>query len=130
MEGLQFYGTGKRKMSIARVWLRPGGGKISVNENAFETYFTRPSLQITVQEPLKLTNTLGRYDVLVSVRGGGPSGQADAVRHGISRALLVSDPSLREVLKKNGLLTRDPRTKERKKYGQRGARARFQFSKR
>lgn len=130
MEGLQFYGTGKRKMSIARVWLRPGEGKISVNESPFDKYFTRQSLQISVQEPLKLTNTIGRYDVLVSVNGGGPTGQAEAVRHGISRALCISDPSLRDVLKKNGLLTRDSRVKERKKYGQRGARARFQFSKR
>ncbi len=130
MEGLQFYGTGKRKWSIARVWLRPGDGKISVNESPFDKYFPRQSLQITIQEPLKLTNTLGRYNVLVTVCGGGVTGQAEAIRHGISRALILSDPSLREVLKKNGLLTRDSRIKERKKYGQRGARARFQFSKR
>jgi small subunit ribosomal protein S9 len=130
MEGLQFYGTGKRKLAIARVWLRPGDGKINVNDKAFDTYFPRQSLQITIQEPLKLTNTLGRYNVLVTVCGGGVAGQAEAVRHGITKALLLSDPSLRDVLKKSGLLTRDSRVVERKKYGQKGARARFQFSKR
>lgn len=130
MEGLQFYSTGKRKLAIARVWLRPGDGKISVNDNPFDKYFPRQSLQLTVQEPLKLTNTIGRYDVLVKVTGGGSTGQAEAIRHGISRALVRSDSSLREVLKKNGLLTRDSRVKERKKYGLKGARARFQFSKR
>jgi small subunit ribosomal protein S9 len=130
MEGLQFYGTGKRKLAIARVWLRPGEGAISVNDKPFDKFFPRQSLQITIQEPLKLTNTIGRYDVLVSVVGGGPTGQAEAVRHGITKALMLSDPGLRDVLKKNGLVTRDSRVKERKKYGQRGARARFQFSKR
>jgi small subunit ribosomal protein S9 len=130
MEGLQFYGTGKRKLAVARVWLRPGSGKINVNEKGFESYFTRQSLQMIIQEPLKLTNTVGRYDVLATVVGGGKAGQADALRHGITKALMGSDPSLRDVLKKNGLVTRDSRIKERKKYGQRGARARFQFSKR
>jgi small subunit ribosomal protein S9 len=130
MEGLQFYGTGRRKEAVARVWLRPGEGKIQVNKNLFEDYFSRSVLQTVVQEPLKLTNTIGRYDVLVNVTGGGMSGQAEAVRHGISRALIDSDPNLRETLKKAGLLTRDSRVKERKKYGQKGARARFQFSKR
>ena len=130
MEGLQFYGTGRRKEAVARVWLRPGEGKIQINRNLFEDYFSRPVLQTVVQEPLKLTNTIGRYDVLVNVTGGGISGQAEAVRHAISRALIDSDPNLRETLKKAGLLTRDPRVKERKKYGQKGARARFQFSKR
>jgi small subunit ribosomal protein S9 len=130
MEGLQFYSTGKRKMAIARIWLRPGNGAITVNGRGYETYFPRQSAQITVQEPLKLTNTLGRYDVLATVEGGGISGQAEAMRHGIAKALCESDASLRDILKKNGLLTRDSRVKERKKYGQRGARARFQFSKR
>jgi small subunit ribosomal protein S9 len=130
MEGLQFYGTGRRKESVARVWLRPGEGKIDINRDPFEKYFSRPILQSIVQEPLKLTNTIGRYDVLVNVTGGGVTGQAEAIRHGIARALVNSDSSLREVLKKGGLLTRDARVKERKKYGQKGARARFQFSKR
>ena len=130
MEGLQFYGTGRRKEAVARVWLRPGEGKIDINRDPFEKYFGRPILQSIVQEPLKLTNTIGRYDVLINVTGGGVTGQAEAIRHGIARALINSDSSLREVLKKGGLLTRDARVKERKKYGQKGARARFQFSKR
>ncbi len=130
MEGLQYYGTGKRKMAIARVWLRPGKGAITVNDSPYDEYFKRRSLLLVVQEPLKLTSTQGRFDVLVTVNGGGPSGQADAVSHGISKALLETDAALREVLRRNGLLTRDSRIKERKKYGQRGARARFQFSKR
>jgi small subunit ribosomal protein S9 len=130
MEGLQYYGTGKRKTAIARVWLRPGKGAITVNGSSYESYFKLQSLLLVVQEPLKLTNTQGRFDVLVTITGGGPSGQAEALSHGISKALLENDAAHREVLKRNGLLTRDSRIKERKKYGQRGARARFQFSKR
>jgi small subunit ribosomal protein S9 len=131
MEGLQYYGTGKRKTSVARVWLRPGKGEMSINEERSLTdYFPRQVHQIVVQEPLRLTNTLGRYNVLVTVCGGGPTGQAEAIRHGIARALLAVDGGYRDTLKKNGFLTRDSRIKERKKYGQPGARARFQFSKR
>jgi small subunit ribosomal protein S9 len=126
----KYYATGKRKTTIARVWLRPGGGKIEVNKRAFEDYFPRETLRMTILQPLELTNTVGQFDVYVNVKGGGGSGQAGAIRHGISKALLSYNEKLRDVLKKAGFITRDPRVKERKKYGQRGARARFQYSKR
>lgn len=131
MEVQRFYGTGKRKTAIARVWLKmPGEGRIIVNKRDFENYFPRETLRLMVLQPFKLTDTLGKFDVLVNVKGGGISGQAGAIRHGISRALVAYNPDLRTILKKAGLLTRDARKKERKKYGQRGARARFQYSKR
>jgi small subunit ribosomal protein S9 len=131
MEVQRFYGTGKRKTAVARVWLKmPGEGRIIVNKRDFEDYFPRETLRLMVLQPFKLTDTLGKFDVLVNVRGGGVSGQAGAIRHGISRALVAYNSDLRPILKKAGLLTRDARKKERKKYGQRGARARFQYSKR
>jgi small subunit ribosomal protein S9 len=124
------YGTGRRKTSIARVWLRPGSGRITVNRRSFEDYFPRETLRMIIAQPLELTNTAGQLDVLVTVRGGGPSGQAGAVRHGIARALVRLDETLRQTLKKAGFITRDPRARERKKYGQPGARQKFQYSKR
>ena len=126
----RYYATGKRKTTVARVWLRPGEGKIEVNKRAVEDYFPRETLRMTIQQPFELTKTVGQFDVYVNVKGGGSSGQAGAIRHGISKALLSYNEQLRDVLKKAGLITRDPRVKERKKYGQRGARARFQYSKR
>jgi small subunit ribosomal protein S9 len=126
----QFYGTGRRKTSVARVWLRPGGGRIMVNRRPFEDYFPRETLRMIIAQPLQLTNTFGTLDATVNVGGGGPTGQAGAVRHGISRALLEFDVNLRPALKRAGLLTRDPRMRERKKYGQPGARSKFQYSKR
>lgn len=127
-----YYATGKRKTAIARVWLRPGKGNIKLNRTTnVEDYFGGgDNFRQIVERPLVLTDTLGKYDVIATVRGGGKSAQADALRHGISRALLVVDPDNRQNLKRAGLLTRDPRMKERKKYGLRSARARFQFSKR
>jgi small subunit ribosomal protein S9 len=126
----EFLGTGRRKTAIARVRLTSGSGKITVNGRAFETYFPTDTLRMVVAQPLALTNTAEKYDVRVNVTGGGPNGQAGAVRHGIARALLHVDAALRAPLKAEGLLTRDPRMKERKKYGQPGARKRFQYSKR
>ncbi|MFO1477748.1 MAG: 30S ribosomal protein S9 [Verrucomicrobiota bacterium] len=126
----EFLGTGRRKTSIARVRLSAGTGKITVNGRAFETYFPLDTLRSTVTQPLTVTNLADKYDVRVNVTGGGPNGQAGAVRHGISRALLLVDAALRPTLKAEGFLTRDPRMKERKKYGQPGARKRFQYSKR
>ena len=126
----RFYATGKRKNSIARVWMMPGNGKITVNEKSIDQYFGREVLKMIIRQPFEVTGTIDKYDVLVSVLGGGTSGQAGAIRHGISKALLTIDEESRIKLRKEGLLTRDPRTKERKKYGQKGARARFQFSKR
>jgi small subunit ribosomal protein S9 len=125
-----FYGTGRRKTSVARVWLRPGGGGITVNRRRFEDYFPRETLRMIICQPLQLTNTLGQFEATINVGGGGPTGQAGAVRHGIARALLQFDDSLRQALKRAGFLTRDPRMKERKKYGQPGARSKFQYSKR
>jgi small subunit ribosomal protein S9 len=125
-----FYGTGKRKEAVARTRIYPGSGTIEINGRAFDEYFPRATLQMIIRQPLKLTRTLDKLDIRVNVDGGGMSGQAQAVRHGISRALLEYDPDLRSVLKRAGLLTRDARIKERKKYGLRGARARFQYSKR
>ena len=130
MADTQYYGTGRRKTSIARVYLRPGEGKITVNRRDFENYFPNEALRMIINQPLRLTETTGNFDILVNVVGGGSSGQAGAVRHGITRALLEFNGDLRPALKKAGLVTRDPRKKERKKYGQKGARARFQFSKR
>jgi small subunit ribosomal protein S9 len=125
-----YYGTGRRKTSVARVWLRPGAGAIRVNRRPFEDYFPRETLRMIICQPLQLTNTLGQFDATINVGGGGPTGQAGAVRHGIARALLEFDLQLRQALKRAGLLTRDPRMKERKKYGQPGARSKFQYSKR
>jgi small subunit ribosomal protein S9 len=125
-----FYGTGRRKSAVARTRLLPGTGQILVNGRPCDEYFPRSALQGIVRQPFNLTRTLGRFDVNATLDGGGVSGQAEALRHGISRALLQADPEFRGVLKKAGLLTRDARIKERKKYGQRGARARFQYSKR
>ena len=126
-----YYGTGRRKTATARVRLIPeGSGVAVVNRRPIDEYFDRPVLVMTAMQPFDITETAGRYDLHVNVKGGGKSGQAGAVRHGIARALLRSDPELRPILKKAGLLTRDARMKERKKYGQKGARARYQFSKR
>ena len=130
MPELGFYATGRRKTAIARVWLRPGEGKITVNRKKFEDYFPTETLRNTILHPLKLTNSLEKYNLLVTVIGGGISGQAGALRHGIARVLLQSDINLRSILRKEGFLTRDPREIERKKYGQKKARKRFQFSKR
>jgi small subunit ribosomal protein S9 len=126
----EFLGTGRRKTSVARVRLAAGAGKITVNGRAFETYFPTDALRGVVTGPLFRTDMTNKFDVNVNVKGGGPTGQAGAVRHGIARALLEVDANLRPVLKAEGFLTRDPRMKERKKYGQPGARKRFQFSKR
>lgn len=126
----EFLGTGRRKTAVARVRLASGSGKITVNGRAVENYFLTETLRSVVAEPFSATETAGKFDVRVSVQGGGPSGQAGAVRHGISRALIKADANYRPNLKSEGLLTRDPRMKERKKYGQPGARKRFQFSKR
>jgi len=126
----QFYGTGRRKTSVARVWLRPGAGTILVNRRPCEDYFPRETLRMVISQPFELTSTTGQFDVRINVGGGGPSGQAGAVRHGIARALLMFDDKLRQTLKRAGCLTRDPRMKERKKYGQPGARSKFQYSKR
>ena len=129
-ESSEILGTGRRKTSVARVRLAVGAGKITVNGRAFETYFPLESLRLQASQPLTLTQMGNRYDVRVNVSGGGPSGQAGAIRHGIARALVTADPNLRPMLRADGLLTRDPRMRERKKYGQPGARKRFQFSKR
>jgi small subunit ribosomal protein S9 len=125
-----FYATGRRKEAVARVWIQPGGGKVAINTRSLEDYFGRETSRMVFRQALELTETNGALDIFVTVRGGGLSGQADAIRHGISRALTRFNPELRGSLKKAGYLTRDARKKERKKYGQRGARARFQFSKR
>ncbi len=126
----RFYGTGRRKTSVARVWIKPGNGRIAVNRRAFEDYFPRETLRMIIAQPLEITNTNGQFDVVATVSGGGPTGQAGAVRHGLARALVAFDENLRQPLKKAGLLTRDPRMRERKKYGQPGARQKFQYSKR
>ena len=124
------YATGKRKNAVARVWLKPGTGKIVVNERAVDVYFGRQTSRMVLMQPFELTQTVGRFDIMVSVHGGGLSGQAGAIKHGISKALLSVDPAYRSTLKAAGFLTRDSRVKERKKYGKRAARASFQFSKR
>jgi small subunit ribosomal protein S9 len=125
-----FYATGRRKHAVARVWIQPGNGKISINQRTLEGYFGRETSRMVFRQALELTETSGSLDIVASVKGGGLSGQADALRHGLSRALCKFNAELRPALKKAGYLTRDARAKERKKYGQRGARARFQFSKR
>lgn len=130
MAAVEYYDTGKRKSAIARVWLRPGSGMVTVNRRGFEVYFPLETHRNIIQEPLRITNTLSRFDILVTVCGGGVSGQAGAIRHGISKALLHTDTALRPILKQAGFLTRDPRVPERKKYGQKKARKRFQYSKR
>ncbi len=126
----RFYATGKKKTSIARVWLQPGSGNITVNRLPLDDYFGRAILKMVIDQPLELTESVGKFDISVNVCGGGHTGQAVAIKHGISKALLAYNVDLRGVLKKAGFLTRDSRVKERKKYGRRGARAKFQFSKR
>ena len=126
----RFYATGRRKSARARVFLKPGSGNFTINGRALDDYFPNPTLRLILQQPLEAIEGTDKFDISASVSGGGSSGQAGAVRHGISRALEQYDPQLRPTLKKGGFLTRDAREKERKKYGQRGARARFQFSKR
>lgn len=130
MAQVQYYGTGRRKESVARVRLVPGEGRIVINKRDIDEYFGLETLKLIVKQPLTLTDTLGKYDVLVIANGGGMSGQAGAIRHGIARALLKVDPEYRSALKKAGFLTRDPRMKERKKYGLKAARRAPQFSKR
>ena len=130
MADIQYYGTGRRKTSTARVYLRPGAGDVIVNRKPFDRYFPNETLRMIIRQPLQLTETTAKFDVLINVAGGGPTGQAGAIRHGITRALLEFNADLRPTLKQAGLVTRDPRIKERKKYGQKGARKRFQFSKR
>lgn len=130
MAEIQYYGTGRRKTSVARVYLRPGSGKIVVNRRDFEEYFPNQVLKMVIRQPLLLTETADKFDILINVDGGGPTGQAGAIRHGISRALLEYNGELRPQLKAVGFLTRDARKVERKKYGQPKARKRFQFSKR
>ena len=125
-----YYATGRRKSAIAKTWLQPGNGEITVNGRAMNEYFCSETAKIILTQPLDLTNLRESYNIRVSVTGGGPSGQAGAIRHGITRALMLVDPDLRKPLKRAGFVRRDPRAKERKKYGQKGARARFQFSKR
>ena len=130
MAEIQYYGTGRRKTSVARVYLRPGSGKIVVNRRDLEEYFPNQVLKMVIRQPLLLTETADKFDILINVNGGGPTGQAGAIRHGISRALLEYNGELRPQLKAVGFLTRDARKVERKKYGQPKARKRFQFSKR
>jgi len=126
----QYGGTGRRKEAVARVRLLEGSSGIKINGRDIDDYFSRETLKMIVQQPLELTDTLKQFTVLANVRGGGPSGQAGAIRHGITRALMVFDEKLRASLRKQGFVTRDPRVKERKKYGQKGARRKFQFTKR
>ena len=130
MAAQKYYATGKRKTSIARVWMSPGTGSITVNKQTIDDYFGRETSKMIIRQPFELTDNLGKFDVWVNVCGGGPSGQAGAIKHGITKALLEVDGELRGVLKKAGFVTRDSRIKERKKYGRRGARRSFQFSKR
>lgn len=130
MAAATFYGTGKRKSSIARVWLKPGSGKITVNQKDIDDYFGRETSKMIVKQPLELTENVDKFDIYVTVKGGGDSGQAGAIKHGITKALLEVDAALRGALKKAGYITRDSRVKERKKYGKAAARRSFQFSKR
>jgi small subunit ribosomal protein S9 len=125
-----YHAVGKRKTSIARIWMKPGKGSIMINNKSIDEYLSRESGRELLRQPLEITGTVDKYDISVNVRGGGVMGQASAIRHGISRALVNINPEFRILLKKAELLTRDPRMKERKKYGQAGARARFQYSKR
>jgi small subunit ribosomal protein S9 len=127
---VSYYATGKRKSSIARVWLKPGSGEITVNTKTLDQYFGRETSKMVVKQPLELTENMGKFDIYVTVKGGGDSGQAGAIKHGITKALLEIDADLRGTLKKAGFITRDSRVKERKKYGKKAARASFQFSKR
>ena len=127
---IQYNGTGRRKEAVARVYVRPGTGVVRVNDRAFDDYFPQATLRMMIEKPLAITETREKLDVIANIAGGGPTGQAGAVRHGLARALLAVDVNLRPVLKAEGLLTRDPRKRERKKYGQPGARKRFQYSKR
>ena len=129
-ETIQNYGTGRRKSATARVFIKPGTGDIVVNKRKFEDYFQNEVHRMVIRQPLHLTDSVGKFDILVNVDGGGPAGQAGAVRHGLTRALIELNPEFRTRLKKAGFVSRDPRAKERKKYGQKGARKRFQFSKR
>lgn len=126
----RYYATGKRKTAIARVWMKMGDGKIIINKRPIDEYLSTEIAKMIVAQPLELTNTMGRYDITVNVKGGGYSGQVGAIKHGISRVLLKISPEFREPLRKGGFLTRDSRIKERKKYGLRSARAKFQYSKR
>ena len=126
----KYYATGKRKTSIARVWMKPGSGEITINKRTMDEFFGRETSKMVVRQPLELTENEGKFDISVNVCGGGASGQAGAIKHGITRVLLEMNPELRDVLKKAGFITRDSRVKERKKYGRRGARRSFQFSKR
>ena len=130
MAEIQYYGTGRRKSATARVYLRPGAGEVKVNHKPFDRYFPNETLRMIIRQPLQLTETTNKFDLVINVAGGGPAGQAGAIRHGITRALIEFNADLRPTLKHAGLITRDPRIKERKKYGQKGARKRFQFSKR
>jgi small subunit ribosomal protein S9 len=130
MAAKSFYATGKRKTSIARVWLKPGEGNIMVNNKTLDEYFGRETSKMVVKQPLELTENVGKFDIIVTVCGGGDSGQAGAIKHGITKALLEADVELRGALKKAGFITRDSRIKERKKYGKAAARRSFQFSKR
>ncbi len=130
MSEISYYATGKRKTAIARVWIIPGSGNITVNKKAFDDYFDVDTARIIVERPFVVTGTLGKFDVKTTVRGGGKSAQAEAIRHGIAKALLEVNPEFRPALKKEGLITRDARVKERKKYGLAGARKRYQYSKR
>jgi small subunit ribosomal protein S9 len=130
MADQRFYATGRRKASVARVWIKPGTGEFIVNKRTLDEYFGRETSKMIVRQPFEVTDNSGKFDVFVNVCGGGASGQAGAIKHGITRALLVSDANLRGVLKKAGFITRDSRVVERKKYGRKGARASFQFSKR
>jgi len=129
-EMAKYTAVGRRKEAIARVWLLPGKGNILVNEKPCEKYFIRETDRIIIKQPLQMTNTLEKYDITANIKGGGLAGQAGAFRLGIARALVLADPGLRDLLRKNGFLTRNPRMKERKKYGQKGARRRFQWTKR
>jgi small subunit ribosomal protein S9 len=126
----RYYATGKRKSSVARIWMQEGSGQIIVNTRPVEEYFGLESNKMIIQQPFEITGTVGKFDVIINVKGGGTTGQVGAIRHGITKALMAYDVTLRTPLKKAGFVRRDPRVKERKKYGQRGARARFQFSKR
>lgn len=130
MSVTQYYATGKRKTAIARVWLQPGDGKVVVNNKKAEEYFTVPSLLIFIKQPLETVNLTDKFNIFANITGGGYASQAGALRHGIAKGLLEVDPTHRPALKKKGLITRDAREKERKKYGQKGARKKFQFSKR
>ena len=129
-DAVEYRAVGRRKESVARVTLIPGKGQMTINRRIYEKYFFRETDRIIAAQPLQVTNTAGKYDVVANLRGGGLTGQAGALRHGISRALVLAEPGLKDMLRKQGFLTRDPRMKERKKYGQKGARKRFQWTKR